>query len=478
MDSKNEKKPRHLIIGTIGQLLIILGYRCFSYLSEYMKLEWCLGFNIVFRGLYGFLESIWLIESIVLVIFLSVLIKNAFQNRISWSAILCVCSMLFMSLGIYSIDVINRHINDLISGTQRILETLTRVDFGILIGWIFIAVLSILTAHFIPRLSNTYRSVSPKKTDYVKSYRESDDIATEKRMPQTPEIKESGSSTITDNKSEQIGVEPSNVAPKDEKRNQVGQPQESNSEIWWMQAIIFLLAIPVFIVAVFSVLQSKWMSDVLGDAFKNNTTINAIIEKTTPIAMICMAVFVAWGFAFLVSVVRNCIRKGSLTHPQALATILIEIIFIALSPWLKKLDFFNHFLGEMADGNLVGTVVTLVVFYVLTWVFLVMVSVTRHNTLEDGVKNKCKNLFERIQEIGIGLVDSAVRVIEFATIDYIQSIFGVFGIDSGSKDTKNDGIDSGPKDTKNDGIDSEPKDTKNDSPNNDSPNNEEINRKT
>ena len=65
------------------------------------------------------------------------------------------------------------------------------------------------------------------------------------------------------------------------------------------------------------------------------------------------------------------------------------------------------------------------------------------------LKNKCKNLFERIQEIGIGLVDSTVRVIEFATIDYIQSIFGVFGIDSGSKDTKND-----------------------------SPNNEEINRKT
>lgn len=104
----------------------------------------------------------------------------------------------------------------------------------------------------------------------------------------------------------------------------------------------------------------------------------------------------------------------------------------------KKLDVFNHFLGEMADGNLVGTVVTLVVFYVLTWVFLVIISVTRHNTLEDGVKNKCKNLFERIQKLGIGLVDSAVRVIEFATIDYIQSIFGVFGIDSEQKDDKND----------------------------------------
>ena len=102
-----------------------------------------------------------------------------------------------------------------------------------------------------------------------------------------------------------------------------------------------------------------------------------------------------------------------------------------------------------------------------------MISATRHNTLEDDVKNKCRDLFVRIQKIGIGLVDSAVRVIEFATIDYIQSIFGVFGIDSGPKDTKNDGIDSGSKDTKNDGIDSGPKDTKNDSPNN-----EEINRKT
>lgn len=132
-----------------------------------------------------------------------------------------------------------------------------------------------------------------------------------------------------------------------------------------------------------------------------------------------------------------------MTHPQALATILIEIIFIALSPWLKKLDVFNHFLGEMADGNLVGTVVTLVVFYVLTWVFLVMISVTRHNTLEDDVKNKCKDLFVRVQKIGIGLVDSAVRVIEFATIDYIQSIFGILGIDSKQKDTKDNSPNNG-----------------------------------
>ena len=123
MDSKNEKKPWHLIIGTIGQLLIILGYRCFSYLSEYVQWKWCFGFNTVFRGLYSFLESFWLIESIVLVLFLSVLIKNANapQNRISWRAILCICSMLFMSLGIYSINVVDRHIKDLISGTQRIL---------------------------------------------------------------------------------------------------------------------------------------------------------------------------------------------------------------------------------------------------------------------------------------------------------------------------------------------------------------------
>lgn len=446
MDSKNEKKPWLLIIGTIAEFVIILGHRLFLYLSEYVQWEWVIGLNIVFRGLYGFLESIWLIESIILVILLSVLIKNVYQNHVSWSAILCVCSMLFISLGIYSIDVVNKHINDLISGTKRILETLTEVDFGVLIGWIFIAALSILTAHFIPRLSKTYKYVSPKKVHYVKLYRETDDMATENRMPQTLEMKKSDSSTITDNKSEQIGVVPSNVAPvasKDEKNNQGGQLQEPNSEIWWMQAIIFLLAIPVFIVAIFSVLQSKWISNIFGDAFKNNTTINAIVGKNTPIAMICMAVFIAWGFAFLVSIVRNCIRKGSLTHPQALATILIEIIFIALSPWLKKLDVFNHFLGEMADENLVGTVVTLVVFYVLTWVFLVMISATRHNTLEDDVKNKCKDLFVRIQKIGIGLVDSAVRVIEFATIDYIQSIFGVFGIDSKQKDTKDNSPNNG-----------------------------------
>lgn len=72
MDSKNEKKPWLLIIGTIAEFVIILGHRLFLYLSEYVQWEWVIGLNIVFRGLYGFLESIWLIESIILVILLSV----------------------------------------------------------------------------------------------------------------------------------------------------------------------------------------------------------------------------------------------------------------------------------------------------------------------------------------------------------------------------------------------------------------------
>lgn len=106
MDSKNEKKPWLLIIGTTVEFVIILGHRLFLYLSEYVHWEWVIGLNIVFRGLYVFLESIWLIESIILVILLSVLIKNVYHNHVSWSAILCVCSMLFISLGIYSIDVV------------------------------------------------------------------------------------------------------------------------------------------------------------------------------------------------------------------------------------------------------------------------------------------------------------------------------------------------------------------------------------
>lgn len=438
MDSKSQKKQGLLIIGTIIELLTILGYRCFSYLSKYMSFGWCNVLNIIFSGLYGFWESIWLIESIALVILLSVLIKNAFQNRISRSAIMCVCSMLFMSLGIYSVDIVNKHIDDLISGTKLILKTLTKVDFGVLVGWGFVAALSIFTANLIPRLSKTYKYVSPKRVERMKLYRETGDREKETHMSQKPEMNESDSSAMTDNKSDQVEVGSSDEASKDEKNNQAGQPQELHFEMWWMQVIIFLLAFPVFIVAVISVLQSKLVSNIFGDIFKNNTTVTAIMGKTTPIAMICMAVFVALVFAFFVSVVRNCIRKGSLTHPQALATVLIEIIFIVLSPWLKKLDVFNHFLGEMVDGNLVGTVVTLVVFYVLTWMFLVMISATKHNTLEDDIKNKCKDLFVRIQKIGIGLVDSAVRVVEFATIDYIQSIFGVFGIESAQKDNKND----------------------------------------
>lgn len=443
MDSKNEKKPWHLIIGTIGQLLIILGYRCFSYLSEYVQWKWCFGFNTVFRGLYSFLESFWLIESIVLVLFLSVLIKNANapQNRISWRAILCICSMLFMSLGIYSINVVDRHIKDLISGTQRILETLSGVDFSVLVGWIFAIILSVLAVHFILKLLKSHEYTSRKKTNFISSNRELNDATPKKRVLQVPEVKGVNSTAaITDHKTGQIKDETSTAEQEKTNNDQAGKSQESDSGTWWIQIPIFLLAVPVFIVFVFSALQSNWMSNlnIFGDTFKDNASIKSIVKTATPIAMICMALLVAGCFTFLVLMIRNCIHKGSLSHPQALATVLIEIVFIILSPWLKKVNIFDHFLGEMADGNLVGTIVTLVVFYVVTWVFLVIISAAKHNTLEEKVKDKCKNLFERIQKLGIGLVDSAVRVIEFATIDYIQSIFGVFGIDSEQKDDKND----------------------------------------
>lgn len=300
MDSKSQKKQGLLIIGTIIELLTILGYRCFSYLSKYMSFGWCNVLNIIFSGLYGFWESIWLIESIALVILLSVLIKNAFQNRISRSAIMCVCSMLFMSLGIYSVDIVNKHIDDLISGTKLILKTLTKVDFGVLVGWGFVAALSIFTANLIPRLSKTYKYVSPKRVERMKLYRETGDREKETHMSQKPEMNESDSSAMTDNKSDQVEVGSSDEASKDEKNNQAGQPQELHFEMWWMQVIIFLLAFPVFIVAVISVLQSKLVSNIFGDIFKNNTTVTAIMGKTTPIAMICMAVFVALVFAFFV----------------------------------------------------------------------------------------------------------------------------------------------------------------------------------
>lgn len=447
MDSKKEKKPWLLIIGTVVEFLIILGYRCSTYLSEYVQQKWCFWFNTVFRGLYGFLESFWLIESIVLVIFLSVLIKNAPQNRISWRVILCVCSMLFMSLGIYSINVVDRHIKDLISGTQRILETLSGVDFSVLVGWIFAIILSVLAVHFILKLLTSHEYTSRKKTNFISSNRELNDATPKKRVLQAPEVKGANSTAaITDDKTEQIEDETSTAEQEKTindqagESDQAGKSQESDSGTWWIQIPIFLLAVPIFIVLVFSALQSNWMSNlnIFGDTFKDNASINSIVKTATPIAMICMALLVAGCFTFLVLMIRNCIYKGSLSHPQALATVLIEIVFIILSPWLKKVNIFDHFLGEMADGNLVGTIVTLVVFYVVTWVFLVIISAARHNTLEEKVKNKCKNLFERIQKLGIGLVDSAVRVIEFATIDYIQSIFGVFGIDSEQKDDKND----------------------------------------
>lgn len=47
-------------------------------------------------------------------------------------------------------------------------------------------------------------------------------------------------------------------------------------------------------------------------------------------------------------------------------------------------------------------------------------------------------MFGRIQNVAVGLLDSGVRIIEFATMDYLKAILGMFGIqDNPSASVKN-----------------------------------------
>lgn len=79
-----------------------------------------------------------------LVAYLVYLLKNEsseVDKQVREIRSLSVCCMLVMLSGIYSMDVIKKHIDDLTSVVQWALETIAKTDFGVLagVGLIFVA---------------------------------------------------------------------------------------------------------------------------------------------------------------------------------------------------------------------------------------------------------------------------------------------------------------------------------------------------
>lgn len=439
-----DKVTRAFRIGTKAELLIILGYRSSTYLAAQFTVGIIKSINIIFIGLYSFMDSIWLIGSIALGTYIITLVENKFRTKVRDTQIVFAFCMLGMLLGVYSIDVIEKHLEDLSIGTGLILNTFRNVDSGVLAGG---TLLFIITGGVVYFGFKTYTSVK--------------DSTFPENLWQHPQRKKNTDTKQVNLNSEEIRSIQANVnedstdtiltADEREKEEQEEKVDETinsisskNAKGKFMWEAIFLLLLPILTVFVFTILQSSWLSEIevfekYKNKFQNNQTIDLIVEWAIPWAMVCTAILIAAGIAFIIMTIYQCVKNEKLVHPQALFAVVLEAILIAASPILKKIDAFNSLLEMMVDGGVINTLIALIVFYFAILTFLVLLFVPKADgteSFEKGLRDKCTDLFGRIQDVAVGLLDSGVRIIEFATADYIKAIFGVFGIQNKKETSK------------------------------------------
>lgn len=429
-------------VGTKAELLIILGYRGSTYLAAQFNVGIIKGINIIFIGLYGFMDSIWLIGSIALGTYIIALVENKFRTKNRGSQIVLAFCMLGMLLGAYSIDVIEKHLKDLSIGTGLILNTFQRVDSGVLAGG---TLLFIITGGIVYFGFKTYISVKDSTfPENMWQHPQKKKNTNLKQVNLNTEEAESIQDNV--NKDSTDATSTADVGGKEEQEEKIDEKinitSSKNSKGKFVWGAIFLLLLPILTVFVFTILQSSWLSEIevfekYKNKFQNNQTIDLIVEWAIPWAMVCTAILIAAGIAFIIMTIYQCIKNENLVHPQALFAIVLEAILIAASPVLKKIDAFNSLLEMMVDGGVINTLIALVVFYFAILTFLVLLFVPKTDgteSFEKGLRDKCTDLLGRIQDVAVGLLDSGVRIIEFATVDYIKAIFGVLGIQN-KKDT-------------------------------------------
>lgn len=435
----NDKATMACRTGTIVELAIILGHRSSAYLSQQFNIGAIRTLNIIFTGLYGFMDSIWFAGSIALCIYIIAIVKYLSDTHNKGSKIALAFCMLGMLLGVYSINVVEKHLADLSIGTRLILNALKNVDSGVLAGetLLLIAVCGIVYVGY-----KTYISV--KESTFL-----------ENKVPhQTRQSKKNLKAEILEENDEdkfentQVDVnegtaEITTITDIGEKTKQEANTTKETVVVSarspdgkFVLGVIFLLLLPILTVFVFTILQSSWLSEIeifekYKNEFQNNQTIDLIVEWAIPWAMVCTAILVAAGIAFVIVTIYQCIKNEKLVHPQALFAVILEATLIAASPILKKIDAFNYLLEMMVDGGVINTLIALAVFYFAILTFLVLLFVPKADgkeSFEKELRTKCTELFGRIQNVAVGLLDSSVRIIEFATTDSLKAILGMFDI--------------------------------------------------
>lgn len=446
----NDKATMACWTGTIVELAIILGHRSSAYLSQQFNIGAIRTLNIIFMGLYGFMDSIWFVGSIALGIYIIALVKYMSNTHNKGSKIALAFCMLGMLLGVYSIDIVEKHLADLSIGTRLILNTFENVDSGVLAGGVLLLIIacgivyvgfktyiSVKESTFLENEVSHLSRQSRKNLKLEEAVEKNDEEKAERTQVDVSEGK-AETTTITD-----VGEKAKQEANTSQETTVVSARSREGK---FVLGAIFLLLLPILTVLVFTILQSSWLSEIeilekYKNKFQNNQTIDLIVEWAIPWAMVCTAILVAAGIAFVIITIYQCIKNEKLVHPQALFAVILEATLIAASPILKKIDAFNSLLEMMVDGGVINTLIALVVFYFAILTFLVLLFAPKTSgteSFENVLREKCTNLFGRIQNVAVGLLDSGVRIIEFATMDYLKAILGMFGIqDNPSASVKN-----------------------------------------
>ena len=432
------KKTRIYKYCTCILLTIILGYHVFTFMDTHWNAEFWHVTATLFHGIYGFLDSMWLFGSIVLLIVLKNELKITDEPQKS-SKVLYIVSLLVMILGIYSMDTIKQHIDGFTNGLEWLWGKLSGTAPVIIISLTVLGLLVVGIIYIVKLIKSRDNYLKTKQTtreNINRNYYYEDGLQHEKYF----EDQEATGEQEDFASQEKVTVQ--------EHGNIFGTKHMKPN------MLVFFLVIPIALHIVILILNGELLQNLgLSSAYlqtiRDGNTLTELQTWTFPFAIasivIFFSIFIAWMFSLFYQYINRL--KNNMGHPQALLAIIIEILLLVLSPFLKEVDIFKSLIEAAIDGNIVNTVILLVVFFLVIWIFLVMLSVPEYGpekdeTIENKIRSKCEELISSIQGIAIGLIESGIQVIRLATVDYLGVIFDLFDVkkpESNDKKPKNGG---------------------------------------
>lgn len=270
----NDKTTMACWTGTIVELAIILGHRSSAYLSQQFNIGAIRTLNIIFMGLYGFMDSIWFVGSIALGIYIIALVKYMSNTHNKGSKIALAFCMLGMLLGVYSIDIVEKHLADLSIGTRLILNTFENVDSGVLAGGVLLLIIacgivyvgfktyiSVKESTFLENEVSHLSRQSRKNLKLEEAVEKNDEEKAERTQVDVSEGK-AETTTITD-----VGEKAKQEANTSQETTVVSARSREGK---FVLGAIFLLLLPILTVLVFTILQSSWLSEIeIFEKYKN-----------------------------------------------------------------------------------------------------------------------------------------------------------------------------------------------------------------